>query len=101
MARQKADGLSTRREADPADEAKSQTVSRRRNIVCGALNPDETESSHPGVLTLARILGRQAARIQLKQARRGSVSIMALPEAFLVLVAGLCALLWRIFAGIR
>ena len=62
---------------------------------------DGRSGSHPAVLRLACVLGRSAARADLRARRRGSVSVMGLPETLLVVAAMICALLWNGLAGVH
>ena len=63
---------------------------------------DAVSDSHPGLLALARILGRSAARADLRRTRRGAVPIMAVAEALLVVAAMIAgALVWSVIRRLR
>ena len=69
----------------PADDADSQDV-----------------ASHPGLLALARILGRSAARADLRRTRRGAVAIMGITDAMLVVAAMIAiTLVWSVILRLR
>ena len=58
--------------------------------------------SHPGLLALARILGRSAARADLRRTRSGAVAIMEMTDAMLVIAAvSAVTLVWSIILRLR
>ena len=58
--------------------------------------------SHPGLLALARILGRSAAQADLRRTRRGAVAIMGMVDATLVIAALIAgALMWSVIVRLR
>lgn len=78
-------------------ERQSTITPKRAGVVARqteAIGLDKIES-HPALLQLARILGRSAARANMRRTRRGSAPVMATAEALLLIaVMALSALLW-------
>ena len=60
------------------------------------------DGSHPGLLALARILGRSAARADLRRTRRGAVAIMGITDALLMVAAMIAiTLVWSVILRLR
>ncbi len=87
----------------PGDVQRTAALS---NIAVSAHHADDIPpsylASHPGLLTLARVLGRNAARADMRRARRGVVAVMGVTDTLLVIAALIVgALIWSIVAGLR
>lgn len=58
--------------------------------------------SHPGLLELARILGRSAARAELRRTRRGAMPLMGPTDALLLATVIVAAvLMWSVVMVLR
>lgn len=90
-----ADNTSSYCGVSSTDMRSSEAAIRTTNI--SASVPNSVVGSHPGLLALARILGRSAARADLRRIRNGAVAIMRMTDAMLVVAAIIAfTLVWHV-----
>lgn len=86
--------------ANSTDMRSSASTLSKTDISASA--PNSVVGSHPGLLALARILGRSAAQADLRRARRGAVAIMGMADAVAVVAAMIAgALVWGVIMRLR
>ena len=83
-------------------QERSLTASTRAVSTAYTPKSASDDGSHPGLLALARILGRSAARADLRRTRRGAVAIMGITDVMLVVAAMIAiTLVWSVILRLR